>query len=159
MVLNLDHILSEKCIRETRQLTDFFRLEKYKNLDKYLVLNRFTKIDEDSMTHYMRQHEKLMKKTHDKKMIIGYDFSTFDHVDMTYLETVAKMHKDFCDVYEKSVECVFVCVKSKVLVSIGQLVLDAQGVTVPVILTHDEEVIYNALRKYLCLNCANHISK
>lgn len=148
-MLNLKNTIPYK---KSKELTHSLNVHKYKNEKIHVVVSCFNDLDPDNIQSFTKEHGRILKSKHEKgtQIILGYDFSNLNNIDMTFVDTVVKQFQEYEKEYRSNVRCVFVFVKNELVINILNVVINMYELTVPLILTCSEKDVRECIEKYGC---------
>lgn len=148
-MLHLENVIKYK---KSKELTHSLSMHKYKNEKIYLALCSFNDLKLENIKSFIKEHDKIIKSKYEKgiRIILGYDLSSLNNIDMKFLDTVVEQFQKYEREYKANVPCVFVYVKNEIVVNILNMVIKLYEPIVPLIITYNETDISDCVHKYGC---------
>ena len=110
-MLNLENVIMYK---KSKELSSSFNIHKYRNEKISVAVCAFDDLNLNNIQSFTKEHQKVLTSKYEKglQLIWGYDLSSLNNIDMTFLDTVVKQFQEYEKEYKASVRCVFVYVKN-----------------------------------------------
>lgn len=132
-----------------KDLTSSLESIKYKSNNFDLFIFRFTNIDSENVEVFCKQHSKILssKFKKQKNIVIGYDFTTLETLDLKFLDIIQKQHEQFEEEYKSIVICVYCLVMNDILVNSANFILKMCEPVVPVFIGTDLRNVEASVKK------------
>ena len=146
-MLNIENVVTHK---KSKEVTHSFNVHKYKNDKISVAVSSFEDLNLENIQSFVKEHQKIVTSKYEKgkQIILGYDLSFLSKIDMKFLDTVVDQFQKFEAEYKSNVRCVFVYVQNEIVVNILNVVIKMYELTVPLILTCNEEDISECILRY-----------